>query len=282
MNIETIIDKIKDYHYGYRNGKKIENHISRDQVLFGDPNQECSGIVVTCWASIEVIKQAIELQANLIIVHEALFWNHGDAQDWLQLQKNQTYLEKKELLEKGKIVVWRDHDYIHSGIPVSTRYADGIFYGLIKALRWESYQINDYEDSLLFVLPKMTVRDICRQWMERLHLNGVKVIGDPDTIIQKVWIAKHIVGGDNDKITKIEKEGVDLVIAMELIDFTVSEYICDSSQLGRNKVLMSVGHFNTEEVGMQYMSEYLPSIIGSSIRVTYIQSGDMYTYLTNA
>ena len=131
MKIETIIDKIKDYHYGYRNGKKIENHISRDQVLFGDPNQECSGIVVTCWASIEVIKQAIELQANLIIVHEALFWNHGDAQDWLQLQKNQTYLEKKELLEKGKIVVWRDHDYIHSGIPVSTGYADGIFYGLI-------------------------------------------------------------------------------------------------------------------------------------------------------
>ena len=128
----------------------------------------------------------------------------------------------------------------------------------------------------------MTVRDICRQWMERLHLNGVKVIGDPDTIIQKVWIAKHVVGGDNDKITKIEKEGVDLVIAMELIDFTVSEYICDSSQLGRNKVLMSVGHFNTEEVGMQYMSEYLPSIIGPSIRVTYIQSGDMYTYLTNA
>ncbi len=280
MNIQTIIERMKEYHYGYRNGEKIEDLTSRDQVLFGDPNQECTGIVVTCWASIEVIKRAIELQANLIIVHEALFWNHGDAQDWLQSQQNQTYLKKKELLIEGGIVVWRNHDYVHSGIPVEGGYADGIFYGLIKALRWESYQIKDHEDSLLFVLPRMTVRDVCRQWMDRLHLHGVKVIGDPDTIVEKVWIAKHIVGGDNAKITKIEKEGVDLVIAMELIDFTVSEYICDSSQLGRNKVLMSVGHFNTEEAGMQYLCDYLPAIIGSSISVTYVQSGDMYTYLT--
>lgn len=51
----------------------IDPQTTRDQILFGDPNQECTGIVVICWANVYVIQAAIEKQANLIICHESLF-----------------------------------------------------------------------------------------------------------------------------------------------------------------------------------------------------------------
>ena len=61
------------------------------------------GIVTTCWASVDVI------------CHEALFWNHGDHQEWLMESQNETYKLKKQLLDETCIVVWRNHDYIQSG-----------------------------------------------------------------------------------------------------------------------------------------------------------------------
>ena len=132
MKISEVIQKMKDYHRGTVNGVAIDESTTRDKILFGNPDQECTGIVTTCYASVEVIRKARQLNANLIISHEALFWNHGDHTDWLEETENKTYLEKKKLLEEGNLVVWRDHDYIHSGIPVHGEYVDGIFYGVMK------------------------------------------------------------------------------------------------------------------------------------------------------
>ena len=42
-------------------------------MLYGNVDQECTGIVTSCWASVDVIKYVIEKGANLIISHEALF-----------------------------------------------------------------------------------------------------------------------------------------------------------------------------------------------------------------
>lgn len=52
---------------------------------------------------------------------------------------------------------------------------------------------------------------------------------------------------------------------MELIDFTVSEYIRDSAMLGMPKAILAVGHFNTEEPGMEYMVHYIPEALSEAI-----------------
>lgn len=80
-----------------------------------------------CWANVHVIQAAIDQQANLIICHESQFWNHGDHTTWLEDANNDVYLQKVELLRKHDMVVWRNHDYIHSGIQTKTGYTDGIF-----------------------------------------------------------------------------------------------------------------------------------------------------------
>ena len=69
-----ISEVIKAYSRGIdMDGNVIDEKKTRDQVLYGETEKECTGIVTTCFASVDVIRKAHELGANLIIPHEALF-----------------------------------------------------------------------------------------------------------------------------------------------------------------------------------------------------------------
>lgn len=280
MKISEAIAKVKAYHKGTVMGQPIDETKTRDKILFGNPDQELKGIVTTCYASVEVIEKAIDLGANLIIAHEALFWNHGDHTDWLQ--DNKTFQAKAKLLESGNIVVWRDHDYIHSGIPLPDgTWTDGIFYGWMKMLGWDSYLISDVSSPMQYILPETTVRGLGKELMGKLPLNGIKVIGELDSPVKKLMISMHIDGRmDNEILKTIEEEDIDTVIALEVTDYTVSEYIRDSTMAGRPKTILAVGHFNVEEPGMEYMVRYLPDALGETVPCTFIPCTDMYHFLT--
>ncbi len=281
MKINEVIRRIKKYHKGDSfAGHPIKEETTRDQILYGDPNKECTGIVTTCWATADVIRQAYQKGANLIICHEALFWNHGDHTDWLS--NNSVFLKKKELLDQSGIVVWRDHDYIHSGIPMDDgSYTDGIWYGVMKTLGWEAYLTGDKAHPFDFTLPAIKASDLAQQMAKTMNLNAIRILGDPNTIIRKAWICRHILGNNNEDIKRVDEENIDLLITAELIDYTLSEYIRDAAMVGIPKVIFALGHFNSEEYGMRYMLEYLPKAIGEPIPATFIQSGDMYSYITN-
>lgn len=281
MNISKVISKIKDYHKGELvQGQKIDDETTRDKVLYGDVNQECTGIVTTVFASVEVIQKAHEMGANLIIVHEALFWNHGDHEEWLLESQNETYLAKKKLLDDYKIVVWRNHDYVHSGIPMEDgSYSDGIFYGFAKEMGWEQYSLGNPESLLTFQIPEVDATELAHELINKLNLEGARIIGDPKAKVSKVRIPFHIHGDANELITDMDKGEIDALLAMELVDFSISEYVRDSSMLNRNKVIISVGHFNMEEPGMKYMSTYIPMAVEENIPCHFIQSGDTYHYV---
>ena len=279
MKIDEIIAKIKKYHKGTINGSLISEETTRDKVLYGNVNQECKGIVTTCYASSDVIREAAKLGANLIVSHEALFWNHGDHTDWLA--DNKVFQAKKRLLDDTGIVVWRDHDYIHSGIPLEDgTYTDGIFYGVMKVFGWEDYLDDDIARPLTYRFPKRTVSDLAEELITKNNLNGMRITGDKNAVIEKVRIITHIIGPNDNAVTKsIEEDNIDAVISMEITDFTVSEYIRDSAMLNRPRAAINMGHFNTEEPGMKYMVEYLPKVVGN-IPVHFVQSGDAFSFIT--
>ena len=87
------------------------------------------------------------------------------------------------------------------------------------------------------------------------------------------------MGNDNYLIEKINQEKIDLVIALEVVDYTLLEYIHDAYLLKEGKNLITIGHFNMEEAGMEYMIEYLPDILDNQVTVSFVQSGDMYSYI---
>ena len=278
MKNREVIEAIKAHHFREWAGGAIEEGKTRDKVLFGYPDDECTGIVTTIYASVDVIRKAIELGCNLIIAHEALFWNHGDHTDWLQ--NDQTYQMKKKLMEDHRITVWRDHDHIHAGVSFLTRRMDGIFYGLSKELGWEDYYPKSYADSKIYVIPRMKTMDLVHHINKSLKLDGMKIIGDVDGYSERIMIPGHIMGNDNNVITQVEEQNIDTLLGLEVIDYTAGIYINDSAQLGRNRRILVLGHFNLEEPGMKWFGEvYMPTYI-KDIPIHFVQGGNFYKFVT--
>ena len=285
MLASEVIKRIKAYcgGIGFDTGVPIDEETTRDKILYGDPNQECTGIVTCLWANADVVERAQELGANLIIAHEALFWNHGDHQDFIA--ENKTYLAKKRLLDEWGGVVWRCHDYIHSRVPIDTDGAlvDGIFYGLAWKLGWLDYRIGDIAMGLDFKIPQTRGENLARELVEKLGLNGTRLIGDSDAMVSRVHVPMHVMGvapDDNRETIYADEHDVDCLMTMEFVDFTTSEFIRDSGMLDQGKCAITIGHFNLEEPGMEYMPTWIPMALGSDeISATFVPMGDTYQYV---
>ena len=116
---------------------------------------------------------------------------------------------------------------------------------------------------------------------EKLGLNGIRVIGDKAAKISTVFICEHLFGGEQDlrKISRIEQEGAQAIIPLEIVDWTVCAYVRDCCQLGEKKVVYNLGHFNFEELGMKHLARNIPELIGFAVPVEYLNSGDTFDYI---
>lgn len=285
MLISAVIDNIKNYCGGTDlfTGKPIEEATTRDKVTYGNIDQECTGIVTCIWPTVDIIRRAQELGANLIVTHEALYWNHGDHED--VVAGNSAYQAKRALLDAWGGAVWRCHDYIHSGVPLEAdgSLVDGIFYGVAHKLGWTEYRTGDAVRSMDFTIPAVSGRELAAQLVSKLGLSGTRLIGDPDASVQRVRIPMHVMGspGDTETLNAMDAEKIDCLVTMEFIDFTTCEYVRDAAMLEQGKCAITIGHFNLEEPGMEYMATWLPDVLGSGAPgVTFIPMGDTYQYVT--
>ena len=71
MKISEVIEKMDEFHQPY-----TSNPRTRDKVLYGDADQECTGIAVTATANMDVLRKAYEAGLNLIISHEGITYNY--------------------------------------------------------------------------------------------------------------------------------------------------------------------------------------------------------------
>lgn len=286
MLISEVIQRVKDYSGGIDSftGKPIDEETTRDKVLYGDTAQECTGIVTCIWSTVDIIKRARELGANCIISHEAIFWNHGDHQD--TVGDTAAFKAKKELLDDWGGAVWRCHDFIHSRVPIDTdrAMADGIFYGLADKLGWLDYRVGDDRGFCLeYEIPEADATELARELVAKLDLNGTRITGDSHARVRRVRIPMHVTGeakSDTHEINETDARGDDCLMTMEFIDFTTCEYIRDAGMLGQNKCAITIGHFNLEEPGMEYMVHWLPEALGTdAIPTTFVRMEDTYRYV---
>lgn len=269
MKITEIVKMMEAYHISY-----VEQEKTCDGIIYGDAEKECTGVVTTCCPTAAVIKKAAKIGYNFIICHEPTFFSGWDTTDWLE--NNQIYAAKKALLDETGIVIYRNHDHLHSDKP------DGIFTGVIKKLGWDSYKVGDgfFPDSG-YIIPEATVEEVARHLCSVLHIDGARIIGDPQMKVKKVTLSAHYLGNDWDMlgIESIDRNDYELIIPGEIIDWTIGEYVQDSITLGKKRALLNVGHFNWEEPGMEYMAEWLPGVIGHSVPVIFIQSGNSFGWI---
>lgn len=278
MLISEVIQKIVDNSGKEMMGQGIDPNHTRDIVIHGSTDKECAGIVTTCFASVDVIREAGRRGANLIISHESIFWNHMHNEP---LADYPTYKEKCALLDELGITVWRYHDHIHAGIPVGPDgvLRDGIFYGLAKELGWEDYLVPDELSSMDYVIPPTPAREVAEHVVRSAGVTGCRIIGDPDMTVSRVRVPFHLFGNDDlPAIHALEYDGIDCYLAMEVVDFTAAEYVRDASQLGRPRVIINLGHFNGEEPGMKFIVGWLSDLFEGTLPVSFAQSGDAFTF----
>lgn len=271
MRIQTVITKLSAYYQT----SDIDPQTTRDQVLYGNVDQQCTGIVTCMWASQAVIQKAQGIGANLIICHEALFWNHGDHTDWLAEQSQ--FQSKKQLLDQTQMVVWRDHDHLHAGVPQTDgKYADGIFSALAQRLGWSDYAVGDTARMREFKLPKTTVGAILKLLETRLDLSGARVSGNLDQPVEHVVIPSHIFGDARQEI--LQADDIDLFLPMEIVEYSLAEYVADAASVGHRPALIACGHFALEAPGMAAIGTYLPTALGEALPCQYIASEPIYWF----
>lgn len=235
-----------------------------DVIKAGDPQTRVTGIVTTMFATMDVLKKAVEMNCNLIIAHEPVFYNHLD--ETKQFLNDPVYLEKKKYIDDNKLVIWRFHDYIHRLKP------DAIDHGMAKKLGWESFSPD--KEYNMFRLPETTLRELLVELKRIFPKNAFNIVGDPDMRLSKVAFSAGAPGSTL-HIRLLEDASVDVVLAGEVPQWETYEYARDAVSQNRKKAIVFLGHVTSEEPGMEYCAEWLKGFV-KDLPVFFVASGPSY------
>jgi putative NIF3 family GTP cyclohydrolase 1 type 2 len=236
-----------------------------DTLKTGDPDGKVTGIAVTFLASCQVIEQAIQSGANLIITHEPTFYNHLDQTDWLE--EDTVYQAKRRLIEDNRIAIWRFHDYLHSIQP------DPTIVGLLKALGWSAYARPDHP--LVCTLPPRPAHERVQEMKSKLGIPTVRVAGDMHMTCETVGFLVGAIGG-RAHIEFFSKQSLDMLVCGEIDEWETNEYVRDAASAGRALSLAIIGHAVSEEDGMREMVPWLQARLPGT-PIAFIPTGQALT-----
>ncbi|TXE08959.1 NGG1p interacting factor NIF3 [Algoriphagus aquimarinus] len=231
-----------------------------DTLKTGSKEQQVTGVVTTMFATVTVIRKAIELKANFIIAHEPTFYNHLDETEWLE--NDPVYQFKRKLLDEHGIAVWRNHDYVHS-LKI-----DGVQAGVVKELGWESY----YKQNAVLNLPETTLGDLITHIKTKMNVPALRYVGDLSQRASKIALIPGAAGGRR-QIEMMQKEKPDVLICGESPEWETPEYVRNANEMGEKLALIVIGHSASEEGGSEFMAEWIKENL-PEIPVYHVPSGN--------
>ena len=270
MTIQEIINAILAYH------PDLGDRRTCDVIIGSDPDRECIGIAVSIAPTVAVIRKAIELGANFILVHEPTFYSgYDDECEWLA--GNEVYEEKRQLLLNHGIVIYRDHDHIHTHRP------DGIFHYMMKQLGWLEYIQPGAGLMSQIKLPETTFGELVQHVKQAMGLETIRYIGNLDAKVSTVGFCGHLLPNESTNWSNNEQVAAawqyDVVIPGEVVEWTLPLYIQDAALLGKAKGMILPGHFIQEEAGMRWAEAWLRPLVGDELPITFVSAGDMFQYM---
>ncbi len=238
-----------------------------DTLKSGDGAVVVTGIVTTMFATIDVIKKAIDLKANFIIAHEPTFYNHLDETEWLK--SSDVFMYKMDLLNKHGIVVWRCHDYIHSFKP------DGVLMGVLKRMGWEKFY--DSTNPNVITIKETTLGEVATLAKKNLGIKQLRIVGSTDQSCKRIALLPG-AAGRKAQINTLISEKPDVLIVGEVSEWETAEYIRDAQAMGIHTALIVLGHAVSEEPGMEWMVPWLEPKV-PTLKVTHIPSQNPFTFI---
>jgi putative NIF3 family GTP cyclohydrolase 1 type 2 len=259
LTVSQVIDRI----ISEVPGGKLNNTV--DTLKSGSGDRVVTGIVTTMFATVKVIEAAVKLKANFIIAHEPTYYNHEDDPGWVE--NNTVVQEKRALLEKYQITVWRFHDYWHRMKP------DGIMHGVLLKTGWLA---QNPKEERVFQIPAQPLGDIIRQLKESLKIPHLRYIGDHDGLCSIIALMPG-AGGGQMQISSFISGRADLLIVGESSEWETPEYFRDARALGKPVSMIVLGHAYSEEAGMEWLVQWLKPRV-PDLSITHIASGEAFIW----
>lgn len=232
-----------------------------DTIKIGSRDTVVTGIVTTMFPSIEIIKKAVELKANLIIPHEPTFYSGQDETDYLQ--NDPVFRGKYDLLAKHRLTIWRNHDYVHR------MQDDGVRIGVVEELGWKDYYI---PGSPILQIPSTNLNTVIDQIKTRMKVPAMRYVGDLNQPVSKVLLLPGAVGGKT-QITRIQEHRPDVLICGESNEWETPEYVKTANELGMKLSMVEIGHSASEEGGSEFVKNWLQTHV-PGVPVYHIPSGN--------
>jgi putative NIF3 family GTP cyclohydrolase 1 type 2 len=282
MTVQEIINAIMDY--SVSPDQRLKK--TCDKLMVGSSETVITGVATTFMATVDVIREAAKTGANFIITHEPTWFSGADDTGWLE--EDPVYKEKKALIEKEKIAIWRYHDHMHMHKP------DAIYVGLLKELGWEKYAVKQAASSSegpvdfsrafrdYYDIPETTLAELSLFFKQKLGMGTVRILGDPGMKCSRAGI---LVGGGSlglgSEIMPMQvmyTHDIHVMVCGDITEWTLPAYVNDARQLGHKRALLIIGHERSEEWGMKYMAQWLPGLIGG-LPVTFVDAKEPFGYL---
>lgn len=276
MKVEEIITKVIEH----TRVEPLPLDKTCDKLMIGNLDAEVTKIVSTFMATVDVIKEAIAVGAQMIITHEPTWFTGADTTEWLN--KDPVYLEKLKLIQENNIAIWRFHDHMHMCAE------DGIYRGFDIEMGWKDYRDVVVEGDKMshfgacYTLPSTTLRDLCKVFKEKLEMDVIQIVGNPDMYVKRVSV---LVGGgslglghEELPMVHMYEKNIDVVICGDITEWTLSAYVRDAAQLGMNKGMLVLGHERSEEAGMKHLGSWLEDVM-PDVEIIFVDSKEPFKYL---
>jgi putative NIF3 family GTP cyclohydrolase 1 type 2 len=221
-----------------------------DQVLFGDRNKEVSTVGVGWYPSMENLQAAAQLNCDLFITHEPLFWAYNDPPD-SRWNWREPSLTKIDFLNQTGMAVLREHDSWDNWRSIGIRDSWASFLGLDDfceedRTRWHAmYKINPtpLKDFAIHILKKI----------QSLGEDSIQILGDPQRIITRPSLGVGCGGPDMDMIER----GSDCCI----VCYDGASYWSTRERLhAAGAAVITLEHGTTEMPGIKNLALYVAQI----------------------
>lgn len=217
-----------------------------DTIKAGDPTKEIKTVAVSWFPSLETLKEAHRLGADLFITHEPTFWEHAAPE--LHWRKRGPGIEKQKFLDETGMVVLRIHDVWDKWPEIGIRGAWAKGLGLTNCVAVDETQFRG-----VYAIEPQPLKQFAKYVAGKVKCLGqdsVQAMGDPDQIVKRPAIGVGCIGPDMETIEK----GADCII----VCYDGANYWSHRERFhAMGLPVISVEHGTTEMWGLESLAQYL-------------------------
>lgn len=236
-------------------------------LMVGDNQKEVKKVLLSLDCTNEVIKEAIELNCDLIINHHPLLFKRPST-----IVKGDLVGEKIITLIKEDIALYSCHTNLDST-------KNGINETIVNILGFNSSKIIEPNDSseykdcgigrIIELEKEMTISEIINLVKEKLNIKNMRIVRGSE----KVKILAIINGSGQDFFYKAKSLGADCIITGD----TTYHFASDFKEMGIS--ILDPGHFPTEYIVFLKTLEFLKDKFKDVEFIASKQSKDPYEFV---